>query len=209
MSKINRIPGVLCFCFTLTVLFFFSTTLRAQEGSEVIRLWPGVAPDEPGDIGEEKILPPGENEGQVIRLTNVTTPELHVFLPRGKDNPFEVEEGPAPSRTGVVIAPGGGYYVLAWDKEGTEVAAMLNKLGVTAFVLRYRVPSRAGRPRHAAALQDAQRAMSLVRSRAAEWDLDPDRIGMLWLLRRRQPERSHGALASDANLRPDRRRRSD
>jgi acetyl esterase/lipase len=81
-----------------------------------------------------------------------------------------------------VICPGGGYHALAWDLEGTEVADWLNSIGVTGIVLKYRVP----RPADLAAdkqplgpLQDAQRAVSLIRSKADEWGIDPKRIGLL------------------------------
>src|SRR5690606_17937373 len=65
------------------------------------------------------------------------------------------------------------------DLEGEEVAQWLNSIGVSAIVLKYRVPRRADQPKHQAPLQDAQRAMSLVRSRADEWGIDPNRIGIL------------------------------
>jgi acetyl esterase/lipase len=135
---------------------------------EPIPLWPGQAPGEKGDIGEEKDQP-GKPDDNTIRLTNVTKPTITVFRP------------PADRNTGaaVVICPGGGYSILAWNKEGTEIAEWLNSLGVTGIVLKYRVPVRKGRERHEAPLQDAQRALSLVRQRAREWDIDPARIGIL------------------------------
>jgi acetyl esterase/lipase len=82
----------------------------------------------------------------------------------------------------VLITPGGGYNLLAWDLEGEEVAGWLNSIGVAGIVLKYRVPRRPDTPRDAAppqAQMDAQRAMSVVRARAGEWGLDPKRIGML------------------------------
>jgi len=81
-----------------------------------------------------------------------------------------------------VICPGGGYNILAWDLEGEEVAAWLNSLGVTGIVLKYRVPRRPDQAKDkppVGPLQDAQRAVSLVRSKAAEWGIDPKRIGIL------------------------------
>jgi len=84
--------------------------------------------------------------------------------------------------TAVVVCPGGGYNILAWDLEGTEVATWLNSLGVTAVVLKYRVPRRpgeAGNEPPLGPLQDAQKAISLVRSKAKEWGVKPDRIGIL------------------------------
>jgi acetyl esterase/lipase len=89
---------------------------------------------------------------------------------------------PAPEKDNgacVVIFPGGGYHILAWDLEGTEVAEWLNKNGVTGIVVKYRVPKRAGQENYAAPLQDAQRAMGLVRANAKEWGIDPERIGTL------------------------------
>lgn len=102
-------------------------------------------------------------------MTNVTKPTISLFRPAK-----EKDTGAA-----VVICPGGGYSILAWDLEGEEVAAWLNSIGVTGVLLKYRVPKRADLPKHVPPLQDAQRAMSLVRSRAAEWGVDPSRIGML------------------------------
>lgn len=86
---------------------------------------------------------------------------------------------PAPSvsanGTGVIVCPGGGYEVLAVEHEGAEIASWLNRLGVTAFVLRYRVP----RPGHPAPLRDILRAIRLVRSRSAQFGVTPDRVGVL------------------------------
>ena len=82
----------------------------------------------------------------------------------------------------VIVAPGGGYTILAWEHEGTMVGDWLNKLGVTAVVLKYRVPRRPDAPKDSPpiwAYQDAQRAVGIVRSRAKEWGIDPKRIGML------------------------------
>jgi acetyl esterase/lipase len=138
---------------------------RADKGQEPIPLWPKGVPGEKGDIGEEK----SETKGNVTRISNVTRPTLTVF--------------PAPANhntgTAVVICPGGGYNILAWDLEGTEVAEWLNTLGVTGIVLKYRVPVRKGQERHAAPLQDAQRAIGVVRHRASEWGIAPHRIGIL------------------------------
>jgi acetyl esterase/lipase len=146
--------------------------LGAAEKPLTVDVWPAKPPGEKGTIGPEKEMerPPGAP--RIKRLTNVTHPTLTVFRP-AKDK----DTGSA-----VVIAPGGGYHILAWDLEGEEVARWLNSLGVTGIVLKYRVPRRPGTPGDDAppqALMDAQRAVSLVRSRAKEWGLDPKRIGML------------------------------
>lgn len=132
----------------------------------VIRIWPGgTGPDEKKDIGAEGF---GSAKRNVIRVKNVTVPTITVVRPEKK-------------RTGraVIVCPGGGYSILALDLEGTEIVQWLNDAGITGILLKYRVPRRGGDfPRHHHALQDAQRAMSIVRSRAAEWGIDPEKIGI-------------------------------
>jgi acetyl esterase/lipase len=114
---------------------------------------PGPAPETTGP--EADISKPGEGRTggkAVVRLGNVARPELHAYLPRG-----------AKPKTGVVICPGGGHRILAWDLEGTEVAAWFNKLGIAAFVLKYRVPTGGPKPWLGPAM-DAQRAVRAVRA---------------------------------------------
>lgn len=141
--------------------------------TETINLWPAEAPGEKGGLGEERdTTKPTDNMvagKSVIRLGNVSKPSMTLY------------RAPKEKSTGatVVIFPGGGYNILAMDLEGTEVAEWLNGLGVNAVVVKYRVPRRAGLEPHAAPLQDAQRAMRLVRQRAGEWGLDASKIGAL------------------------------
>ena len=144
----------------------------AADKPLVLDLWPDKAPGDKVDVGEEKDTPGKGDHPGIDQITNVSKPTLSVYRP-AKD----VDTGAA-----VVIAPGGGYNVLAWSKEGEEPAAWLNSIGVTGIVLKYRVPRRSDSPKDAPppqALMDAQRAISLVRSKAKEWELDPNRIGML------------------------------
>ena len=127
----------------------------ASAPSEPILLWPGVAPGEKGDIGEEKQTPGKYPRGRdLIMVTNVTKPTITVFRPAADKN----------TGAAVIVCPGGGYGVLAYDFEGTEVCQWLNSIGVTGVLLKYRVPGRGGQ-RFTAPLQDAQRAIGLVRSR--------------------------------------------
>jgi acetyl esterase/lipase len=154
------------------VVVFAGAAATAADKPQVIDLWPDKAPGDKSDIGEEKVLDNKPGETPVKRVTNVSHPTLSIFRP-AKDK----DKGAA-----VVIAPGGGYSILAWDLEGEEVADWLNSVGVTGIVLKYRVPRREGAPKDAAppqAQMDAQRAISLVRSKANEWNIDPKRIGML------------------------------
>jgi acetyl esterase/lipase len=138
-----------------------------------IKLWPKEVPGEKAPIGEEKDTSTEKSNKvagkHVIRLGNVSQPTITVYRP-AKDK----DTGAA-----VIVCPGGGYNILAYDLEGSEICEWLNSLGVTGVLLKYRVPKRPGLEKHTAALQDAQRAVGLVRSRAAEWGLDPQRIGIL------------------------------
>jgi acetyl esterase/lipase len=148
-------------------------TSRAADGPKPILLdvWPGSVPGEAGAIDEEKATTKG-SPPVVVSVTTVSKPTLTVYRPeRDKD-----------TGAAVVVCPGGGYNMLAWDHEGEQVARWLNTIGVTGILLKYRVPRRPGQPRDQPppqALMDAQRAVGLVRSKAAEWGVDPKRIGML------------------------------
>ena len=81
--------------------------------------------------------------------------------------------------TVVIVCPGGGYNILAYEHEGTQVCKWLNELGVSAVLLKYRVPRRKNRPPHEAPLQDLQRALGLVRQNAKKWNIDPGKVGVL------------------------------
>ena len=142
----------------------------AADPAAVVNVWPGKAPGETKEIGPEVTQPAKPDEkSPTIRLTNISRPTLHVYLP-----PKAKQNG-----TAVVICPGGGFHILAWDKEGTEVAEWFNSIGVSAFVMKYRTPTADRQPPWLAPAQDAQRAVSLIRSRAGEWGLKADRIGLL------------------------------
>lgn len=140
----------------------------------VINVWPETPPGDEGVtvLPETDITKDSDRliaGRRIIKLANVSTPTLSVYRPaKDKSN-----------GTAVVICPGGAYNILALDLEGTEVAEWLNTLGVTGIVLKYRVPARHKDTRYLAAVQDAQRAMSLVRQHASEWGLDAQRIGIL------------------------------
>jgi len=158
---------------------------RAADPPLVIDLWPGKVP--PGDdaaaIGAEKFFEaqgPGFDTEKPYRVagkpcmlfTNVTKPTLTVYRP-AKDKDTGVA---------MLICPGGGYHNLFWDLHGTEVAEWLNSIGVTGIIVKYRCPRRPGEDKTLPApgpLKDAQRALSLVRSKAREWGIDPRKIGMV------------------------------
>lgn len=148
----------LFFAIVLSGMFF---TSFAQDSS-LIYLWPGNVPGETAAKHPPEIT--GDHHGGVTRLTDVTNPSLTVFLPETIHR----------NHAAVLVCPGGGYSILAINLEGYEIARWLNHLGFTAFVLEYRVPNN-----RAGALQDVQRAMRIIRSRAKEWELDPEEIGVM------------------------------
>jgi acetyl esterase/lipase len=146
---------------------------KAAETELVLPVWPGKVPGDYGTIGPERVRAPSDAPTKDAKwITNVTKPTITVFRPANGKN----------TGAAMVICPGGGYWNLAWDLEGEEVAAWLNSLGMTGIVLKYRVPRRPGQPEPLPApgpLLDSQRAVSLVRSRAKEWEIDPNRIGIV------------------------------
>jgi acetyl esterase/lipase len=157
----------------LSCLFVAIAAVLSAAESTPLPLWPGTPPGDKGGLGpEEDTTKPTDGlvAGKpVIRLGSVSSPTITLY------------SAPAGQNTGaaVVVFPGGGYNILALDLEGTEVCEWLNSLGVNCALVKYRVPVRAGLPRHGPPLQDAQRAVGMVRYRAAEWKLDPKRIGVL------------------------------
>lgn len=136
--------------------------LLAAAAPEEIKLWPAGPPHEPEDFSPKVEA----DDEELVRL--VTEPTLTAF-------PASANEA---NGAAVIICPGGGYQVLAWPKEGTEIAEWFNSIGVSAYVLKYRVPRRPGKHWLPPA-SDALRAMRIVRHNAGEWGLDPRRIGIL------------------------------
>ncbi len=137
-----------------------------------LNIWPGAAPGEPANMPPEADTTTAKDNQiagrPLIRLGHVSQPTLTVYKPGGKN-----------TGAAVVVFPGGGYNILAIDLEGTEVCDWLNSAGVTCLLLKYRVPGTGPYPKSNAALEDAQRAMGIVRQHAAEWGIDANRIGVL------------------------------
>ena len=147
--------------FVFLLLLFLSISTNAQK-SEIIYLWPGKVP---GELKEKQppVIDTSKND-KILRFDEVTNPAIEVFLP---DKAIK-------SGSAVIVCPGGGYNILAYDLEGTEIAGWLNRLGFTAFVLQYRIPDKKG-----GALQDVQRAMRIVRNNPHKWNIDPEKIGVM------------------------------
>ena len=141
--------------------FGAATSAAAQDSApspERLRLWPG---DPPGGRSGPPLVLAQAPDGN---LSGIAVPELHVYRPA------------RPTGTAALIAPGGGYRIVSSENEGTEQAAWLTRLGVTAFVLHYRLPGEGWRDRRDAPLQDAQRAVRLIRARAGSYGIDPARV---------------------------------
>lgn len=157
----------------LLSLLLLTTSLSAQQAAPpptTLPLWPeaaGAAPLRETDTttaSDELIA--GK---RVQRLTGVSRPTITLYPAPGDHSSGAV----------VVVFPGGGYRILAFDLEGTEVCGWLNSIGVTCVLLKYRVPNAGPFPTHSEDLADAQRAVRLTRQHASEWKVDPNRVGVL------------------------------
>lgn len=180
---------------------------QPAPGHLTLDLWPHGAPGaQPNSVSEADMTTAKDNliAGRpVIRLGNVSKPTLTVYAPTSKN-----------TTAAVVVFPGGAYRILAIDLEGTEVCDWLTSAGVTCILVKYRVPDSGPYPKSAAALQDAQRALGLVRSHAVDWNIDPKHIGVLGFsagahlsaaLSTHFEQRlyDHVDVADDVNCRPD------
>jgi acetyl esterase/lipase len=160
---------------TPSVSFLFSglvlaaTIARGAELPAPVDVWPGQIPGVTAASGPEKNTPGKPTDLFPAKISNVSHPTLTVFRPAK-----ETDTGVA-----VLVCPGGGFKYLDMTKEGEDAARWLNGIGITAIVLKYRVPVPANLPEYAPAFQDTQRALSLVRSKAGEWGIKPDHIGIM------------------------------
>lgn len=161
----------------LVVALFCSCWLNpafAQDSADPkpwksVELFPEGAPNEQGqEVGPEEWKPLSEGQPMITRLANVTKPTLEIYL----------GDGDSAKKPALILAPGGGYSILAWKHEGTMVAEYLQKKGYTTLVLKYRVPRRKDREGHEAPLEDARKALELAHANAKEWMIDPDRLGI-------------------------------
>jgi acetyl esterase/lipase len=163
----------------LVALVGISSTAFAQQSPwlpspshTTLPVWPHAAPAaNPNPAPETDTTTPKDHlvaDKPVIRLGNVSAPTLTLYQPTAKN-----------TGAAVVVFPGGAYHILAIDLEGTEVCDWLTSEGITCILLKYRVPDSGPYPKSSAALQDAQRALGIVRSHTDEWHIDPHRIGVL------------------------------
>lgn len=153
----------------ILILVAATAGLSRVAADDSLAIWPGLAPGETSDsTGVTQPNRPHERP-PVTRVTQIRRPTIDVF-PASR-----------PNGTAILVLPGGGFSKVVPDKEGSEAAPWLNKLGISVFVLRYRTSE--ATPQTEAAwkrpLQDAQRALRLIRDRAVEWQIQPDRVGVL------------------------------
>ena len=153
-----------------SIIIFFLCFHFVSASEKIIKLWPTLAPGEiAGQVEAERQIKPKPGGNDVMRISNVSEPTISVYMPtKAKSN-----------GTAVIVCPGGGYNILAYQHEGIEVCNWLNDLGVTVILLKYRVPRRKDRLPHEAPLQDLQRAYGIVRQNARNWKIHPERIGVL------------------------------
>ena len=146
-------------------LFSLMMIGSTQAQNQILPLWEGDPPNYK-ETGEVTIW----DTSDIVRVRNVQKPDIAIFLPSKKNATGEA----------VVICPGGGYQILAYDWEGSDIARWLNSKGIAAFVLKYRLPGSTNNivPR-LSPLMDAQRALRMVRSNAEKWNLDPSKIGIM------------------------------
>ena len=173
LSVVKPLIFALCVVFASRNLFAQRPGWQPSPGHKQVPIWPGSAPD--AQFGPPPNTEAAPEPGEV---DNVSRPTMTVYSPKGKN-----------TGAAVVVFPGGGYYVLAIDLEGTEVCDWLTSKGITCVLLKYRVPHSGPQwderckcqvnPKAPLALEDAQRTVGLVRFRAAEYHIDPRKIGVL------------------------------
>jgi len=175
--RLTKLLAVAC-CLPLALgMSAQSTGWQPAAGHAQIAIWPGTPPDARRATGPETVEVDKKDlvAGKPwIYINNVSRPTMTVYSPKGQN-----------TGVAVVVFPGGGYQILAIDLEGTEVCDWLTSRGITCVLLKYRVPAPRSAPDWGAypqspiALEDAQRTMGLVRYHAAEWHIDPEKIGVL------------------------------
>lgn len=145
------------------VILGFTSYTTAQD--TIIPLWPDVIPNYV-ESDEKEVL----EEAEIVRISRVQRPDIAVYLPSKANNKGK----------GVLVFPGGGYRILAYDWEGTDIAKWLNSKGIAAFVVKYRLPSATSQALpHETPLMDAQRAIRLVRGMSDTWQISSDKIGIM------------------------------
>lgn len=166
--------------FALSVIFLYLETIlvvpvtaadlnQPLKDGQAIRIWPGAAPGSENLSLKEEVVERSKEPAKIKDryAWKIIDPSLTVYLPE------------KPNGAGILVFPGGGYQRVVLDKEGDELAPWLKSLGVTFFILRYRLPGEGHLSGADTPLQDAQRAIRLIRKNAPAWGLDPKRLGVM------------------------------
>lgn len=168
-------------------LLLISFSVNAQD--QTIKLWDVEIPN--SQLSEKKEI---QEKAGILWITQVQQPEMEVYLPVPK----------AATGQAVLICPGGGYEGLAYDWEGRQIAKWLSTKGIAGIVLKYRLPNSASvKTSYEAPLQDAKRAMRLIRSKAEEWKLDKSKIGVMGFSAGGHLASTLGTHLQNANNLPD------
>ncbi|MEQ8240347.1 MAG: alpha/beta hydrolase [Cyclobacteriaceae bacterium] len=150
-------------CIQVTILIFSNFMLYSQNIT--IPLWNGEIPNAKSSDQKELV-----DSSNIVRISKVQLPTIEVYLPSKRNA----------TKQAVVICPGGGYGILAYDWEGTDIAKYLNAQGVAGIVLKYRLPDeKSNIEPHKSPLLDAQQALKLVRLNADKWNIDPNQVGIM------------------------------
>lgn len=151
--------------YTIVILFILANMTISGQPFQ-LNLYPDGQIPNYRDVGEKEVW----DTAEIVRVSKVQVPDITVYLPSKRNSTGHA----------VVICPGGGYHVLAYDWEGADIAKFWNSKGVAAIVLKYRLPSSEAQiVPHKSPLMDAQRAMRTVRYHAAEWNIDPTKVGIM------------------------------
>jgi acetyl esterase/lipase len=161
MIKKRQLQIMSCLLLVYLALGAAATQPETRQPDATINLWPGLPPGATPTTQPQTWIKSD--------LTNISTPTLEIFRPDPAND----------THTAILICPGGGFTKVVIQKEGESVANWLNSLGITGIVLKYRVPYPLGTPKYLLGMQDAQRAMCLIRSKAADWKFNPNRIGII------------------------------
>ena len=150
---------------SIVTFAFLLAFLSSQSQMDSMRLYPGAVPGRiNNDIKETWVW----QKDSILIVSNVQDPILYIFKPA------------KPNGSSVIICPGGGYFILALDHEGFQLAKWYNERGITAFVLKNRLPDeRMMTEKWMRPLQDVQQAFRIVRGQASKWKIDPNKIGLM------------------------------
>jgi acetyl esterase/lipase len=187
----NKFFIIVIFNLIISIMRLYTAENPARD--KEIMLWPLIAPGSENLQLKEEIIERSSSQKITDRaIIKILNPSLIIMEP---DNMLE-------SNPAVLICPGGGYQRITIDKEGYDIARWLNSIGVAAFILKYRLPGEGHNEAFNVPLQDAQRAMRLIRKNAADWKIDPGKIGVIGFSAGAHVASTFGTLYSLSTYKP-------